>query len=84
MAAECQGIAVPVDMEDTRTIGRAADIAQQRMGAPVHAMVNSAAIFAPHKAAAITGANLNVDAGALSTKAWTIHGGAPASRPRKT
>jgi len=36
------------------------------------------------KAAAITGANLNVDAGALAVQGWTIHGGVPPARPRKT
>ena len=36
------------------------------------------------RAAAITGANLNVDAGALAVQGWTIHGGVPPARPRKT
>ena len=34
------------------------------------------------KASAVTGANLNVDAGALAVQAWTIHGGVPPARPR--
>jgi NAD(P)-dependent dehydrogenase (short-subunit alcohol dehydrogenase family) len=36
------------------------------------------------KASAITGANLNVDAGALAVQGWSIHGGVPPARPRKT
>lgn len=36
------------------------------------------------KASAITGANLNVDAGALAAQPWTIHGGVPPARARKT
>jgi NAD(P)-dependent dehydrogenase (short-subunit alcohol dehydrogenase family) len=34
------------------------------------------------KASAVTGANLNVDAGALAVQAWIIHGGVPPARPR--
>lgn len=45
-AAQCQGIAVPLDMQDVPSIARAADLVEQRMGA-IYAMVNSAAIFAP-------------------------------------
>lgn len=34
------------------------------------------------RASAITGANLNVDAGVLATNGWLVHGGVPAARPR--
>jgi len=34
------------------------------------------------RAAAITGANLTVDAGVLATNGWLIHGGVPPPRPR--
>ena len=36
------------------------------------------------KASAVTGANLNVDAGALAVQPWAIHGGVPPARPRKS
>lgn len=35
------------------------------------------------KASAITGANLNVDAGVLATNGWVVHGGVPPARPRE-
>jgi NAD(P)-dependent dehydrogenase (short-subunit alcohol dehydrogenase family) len=34
------------------------------------------------RASAITGANLNVDAGVLATNGWVVHGGVPPARPR--
>jgi NAD(P)-dependent dehydrogenase (short-subunit alcohol dehydrogenase family) len=34
------------------------------------------------KASAITGANLNIDAGVLATNGWMVHGGVPPARPR--
>ena len=34
------------------------------------------------QASAITGANLNVDAGVLATNGWVVHGGVPPARPR--
>jgi NAD(P)-dependent dehydrogenase (short-subunit alcohol dehydrogenase family) len=34
------------------------------------------------KASAITGANLNIDAGVLATNGWVVHGGVPPARPR--
>ena len=33
------------------------------------------------RAAAITGANLPVDAGVLATNGWMVHGGVPPARP---
>jgi NAD(P)-dependent dehydrogenase (short-subunit alcohol dehydrogenase family) len=45
-AAQCNGLAVPVDLQDVPSISRAADLVEQRAG-PIYAMVNSAAIFAP-------------------------------------
>ena len=34
------------------------------------------------RASAITGANINVDAGVLASNGWTVHGGVPPPRPR--
>ena len=34
------------------------------------------------KASAITGVNINVDAGVLATNGWVVHGGVPPARPR--
>jgi NAD(P)-dependent dehydrogenase (short-subunit alcohol dehydrogenase family) len=34
------------------------------------------------KASAITGANINIDAGVLATNGWVVHGGVPSARPR--
>ena len=34
------------------------------------------------KASAITGTNINVDAGVLATNGWVVHGGVPKARPR--
>lgn len=34
------------------------------------------------KASAITGANLNIDAGVLASNGWVVHGGVPPARPR--
>lgn len=35
------------------------------------------------RASAVTGANLNVDAGVLATNGWVVHGGVPPARPVK-
>lgn len=45
-AAQCNGCAVPIDMQDVASIVQAADLIERRAGA-IYAMVNSAAIFAP-------------------------------------
>ena len=45
-AAQCNGLAVRIDMQDPASIGAAAELIEQRAGT-IHAMVNSASIFAP-------------------------------------
>jgi len=52
-----------------------------RLVEPVE-VAESIAYLLSDRAAAITGANLAVDAGVLATNGWVVHGGVPAARPR--
>lgn len=45
-------------------------------------VAESIAFLLSDKASAITGANLNVDAGVLATNGWVVHGGVPPARAR--
>jgi len=45
-AAQCGAVAMSIDMQDANSIAQAAELIERKHG-PIHAMVNSAAVFAP-------------------------------------
>ena len=52
-----------------------------RLVEPVE-VAETIAFLLSDRASAITGTNINVDAGVLATNGWVVHGGVPKARPR--